>query len=189
MTVIAVRGNTIAVDCGLWERDTLITDQAVKVFQCRHGAFAIMGQFIEDNVSRQMSSWQEIPLHLDLPDGGKVILLTHDLRVHVYEKDCPAMSWRPEYYAAGDAGPVCMGAFAMGATAEQAVEAAIKHGPWAAGKAMSMTVMADHVGFDPNTDVEEDSDIDALIVSLGSEAATTSDTADPVDWRKRRGLR
>lgn len=189
MTVVAIRGATIAVDSGLWERDTLITDQAVKVFSCPHGAFVVMGQYIAANVSQQMASINCVPAQLDLPDGAKVILLAHDLVVHCYEKDCPRMSWRPEYYAAGDAGPVCMGAMAFGATAEQAVEAAIKHGPWAAGKAMSLTVDPDQPEREPGHEEDGDLDIDSIIVGLGEAAMAASDLSDPNDWRKRRGLR
>jgi hypothetical protein len=200
MTIAVIRGNVIAADGGLWEGESLVGDQAEKVIRCRHGAFVVIGYCVAAMVERKFNDLGPIPNRLDLPDETTVVLLRNDGLIGFYEKDLEHDPIRVPFYAFGSAAPVAIGALHMGATAEQAVEIAIKVGPWAAGKVMSVTVGPSQTDEHANRAIEDDPDNDlevwdpdSLVKQAAFDASDLADNGvsfrDSADWRERRGLR
>lgn len=62
----------------------------------------------------------------DVEDMDALVVIDHD-KVYGYFDNCVPIRLHGEYFAVGSGAEVALGALAVGATARQAVEAAVKH--------------------------------------------------------------
>ena len=180
MTVIVVRGNLLATDSGLWEGESLITDEWQKVFRCRHGVLAAFNYpgYTEAAI-KAMNEADTIPDRLDLGHETDIIFLGNDGVIRHYKENYMFRTQLP-FWAIGPASPAAYGALHMGADAATACEIAIKVGPWAAGKVQCMSVSGE-----AQSASEPEEDFDPASINPFETYAEGDDT--PM-WKRERGL-
>ena len=180
MTVIVIRGHTMATDSGMWEGDSLMTDERRKIFRCKWGVMVALNHPGYMNAAiKAMDEAETIPERLELGHDSDIIMLTNEGRVRLYKEDY-MLEVSPPFYAVGPASPVAYGALHAGLDAVSACEIAIRVGPWAAGKVQSLSVPGDAPIGDPMAE--------AILAGELGPAETYDETADTPLWKRSRGL-
>lgn len=125
MTTIAWRGDVMAGDSAIWVENTLVY-KTKKIHRLKDGsicgycgavdeALAIIRHFDGDETEKV--KWDEVTILMLKPNG----------QLLKYDKQVPTKLKKIEYLAIGTGQSVALGAMYQGATAIEAVQAAIEH--------------------------------------------------------------
>lgn len=146
MTCIAYRDGVISADSRVWvnseDGGARFYEHSPKLFRVGYGKdeVIIATAGASDPGNRFIDWWRNgRPATDEKIKGGTMLVLKRSVgqaSIELWEYD---ESWTGErmyepYYAIGTGTKLALGAFVMGATAKQAVEAACKHDPYCGGK-------------------------------------------------------
>jgi hypothetical protein len=141
MTTIVYRNGILAADSQITFGSKLMG--ATKIVRAHDGVLAGAGgkggyarEFLDWAVGDRRSTPPEAKEGDDFMDRG--CLFYPDARVEVFEAS-GRMIYHPPYYAFGSGGSEALGALYMGATAEQAVAAAIAHDIYTGGDILTLS--------------------------------------------------
>lgn len=133
MTTIAVRGTAIAADTQATDGNGIKTTTARKIFEVNGGLVGLAGDLSDAMV---FVEWLRNPKKARKPEAHSefgALELRADGKVYMWNPTLHALLIEDEYYAIGSGAPIAMGAMFVGATAEQAVRAAIKFDAYTSG--------------------------------------------------------
>lgn len=176
MTIVVYRDGVIASDSASWSEDTCC-GSIKKCGRSEKGLlWGVTGQAL---VVQDVAKWADDPMSEPptYDDQNEVIVVWPDGTVKHLEKGRWTDLLAP-YHVAGSGMDIAMGALMMGATAVQAVAAAIEHNAYCAGEIQSYS-LHEEAESDPEIEYYEVPDD----VVLPDPATTVS------DWRGGLGLK
>jgi len=154
MTTIAYRDGVIAADTQETWEDGSFTP-CVKLYRMPKSVAEVGGHIVGLAGGSyagelflewyQVGDWDNPPdlVNLDLEEDFEAIIVKPDGSLWSCNRLFAFIPHKTEYFATGSGGKVALGAMAMGATAEEAVRAAIKHDCYTGGRVQTIGVMDD----------------------------------------------
>lgn len=137
MSTIAFRNGVLACDTLIMDQGGFKTGTAVKIWRLKDGRlYGGVGSYgdvlaVRDWVDRGMDVTNHLP---DIDEDYHGIIINHDGSFMLIEDHLARVIFKADYTAIGTGKSIALGAMAMGATAEQAVEAAIRHDTHSGGE-------------------------------------------------------
>jgi len=125
MTTVAVRGDTMAADSAIWVEDTLVF-KIRKTHRLKNGSICGYCGTVDSalGVIRWLDGDADEKVRFD---DVTVLVLTPTGRLLKYDGEKPVPLTRAEYVAIGTGASIALGAMHQGATAIEAIKAAIAH--------------------------------------------------------------
>ncbi len=138
MTTITFRNGVMAADSGVWVEDTM-SHKTKKLYRLKNGSVAGFCGSLNEALSiiRWLDGDKDIKVNWS---EATILVVTVAGRILMYDAEKPVVLRKTKYVAVGTGTAVALGAFHHGATAIEAVQAAIEHDAKSKGPVFSMRV-------------------------------------------------
>lgn len=138
MTTIAYRAGVIASDSGVWVEGVLVY-KTKKLHRLKNGCVVGFAGAVDDAMTliRWLDGSEEEKIKFD---DVTLLVVAPSGRILKYDAPKPIVIKRPKYIAIGTGYQIALGALHQGATAYEAVQAAIEHDAHSRGPIYQMKV-------------------------------------------------
>lgn len=143
MTTIAYNDGVIAYDGRQVRNDRIVSDSAPKCVVVDGVSFFLSGAVCDEKalIAAYFGTPSSVPVECSgyVVDGGKLLMIGHDNTTGIWKQDLDPSN--PD--AIGSGAPYALAAMDMGASAEEAVRAAMKRDIYTGGTVRTVTITPD----------------------------------------------
>ncbi|WP_416365009.1 proteasome subunit beta [Pseudomonas sp. NFX183] len=140
MTTIAYKDGVIAYDGRQVRNDRIVSDNAPKCLVVDGVSFFLAGAVCDEKalIAAYFGTPSKVPVECSgyVVDGGKLLMIGHDDTTGIWKQDLDSAN--PD--AMGSGAPYALAAMDMGASAEEAVRAAMKRDIYTGGMVRTVTI-------------------------------------------------
>ena len=146
MTTIAYKDGVIAYDSRQTRNSAIVSDNAPKCQVVDGVSFFLSGAVCDEKalIAAYFGTASPVPVECSgyVVDGGKLMMVGHDDKTGIWKQDLDQAN--PD--AIGSGAPYALAAMDMGASAEDAVRAAMKRDIYTGGKIRAMSISLGEAG-------------------------------------------
>lgn len=146
MTTIAYKDGVIAYDSRQTRNSAIVSDNAPKCQVVDGVSFFLSGAVCDEKalIAAYFGTASPVPVECSgyVVDGGKLMMVGHDDKTGIWKQDLDQAN--PD--AIGSGAPYALAAMDMGASAEDAVRAAMKRDIYTGGKIRAMSISPGEAG-------------------------------------------
>ena len=143
MTTIAYKDGVIAYDSRQTRRDAIVSDECQKLTVVDGVSFLLSGAVCDEKalIAAYFGTPSPVPVECAgyVVDGGRLLMVGHDDKTGIWRQDLDPAN--PDAIGSGSA--YALAAMDMGASAEEAVRAAMKRDIYTGGKVRTIRIARD----------------------------------------------